>query len=325
METKIVKQDGITEVVQLLKQGEIVAFPTETVYGLAANALDETAVDKIFKAKERPQDNPLNVLVGRKEMLYSLAIDVPDYVNLLIDAFSPGPITYVLKNAHKVATNITGDLLTIGLRIPDHPIALNILQQSDLPLAAPSANTSGSPSPTTVDHVIHDLRGKIAAIVDGGQTNVGLESTVVDCTGEIPLILRSGVINQEAIKNVVGDCHIAQELATPSSKYKHYTPEVPLILVHSKDQLLKMIKKEQAKNNRIGIIVPKTSNEIEADQVYLLGENKSESARNLYSVLRAINKRDVDIVISLSFESDIVMDRLQQAATKVLDASDNIS
>lgn len=325
MKTKIVKKDELEEVVQLLKYGEVVAFPTETVYGLAANALDEAAVEKIFKAKERPQDNPLNVLVGTTDMIYSLTTDVPDYVALLIGAFSPGPITYVLKNANKVASNITRNLSTIGIRIPDHPVALNILQQTGLPLAAPSANKSGRPSPTTVDHVIQDLKGEIDAVVDGGKTDVGLESTVVDCTGETPLILRTGVITKEAIKKVVGACHIAPELEMPSSKYKHYTPEVPLILVQSEAQLIQVIEKEKAKKKRIGIIVPESLSGIEADKVYLIGRDKSENARNLYDVLRAIKKTDVDIVISLSFESSIVMDRLKQAATKVLDASDHIS
>lgn len=322
METKILDKKDVEEVVKLLQNGEIAAFPTETVYGLAANALDESAVTKVFAAKERPQDNPLNVLIEKKDMIKQLTTDVPNYVGLLVDMFSPGPITYVLKNAYKVAPNVSGNLSTIGVRIPDHPIALSILQHTGLPLATPSANKSGRPSPTTAEHVIHDLSGEIAAIVDGGKTNVGLESTVVDCTGVVPVILRTGLITQEDIIKVVGACDIAPSLEMPSNKYKHYAPEVPLILVQSVAQLTELANEEKAKNKRIGVIVPEAVQDLSVNKMYILGKVEAENARNLYEVLRAIKKTEVDIVISLPFESKIVMNRLEQAASKIIDEVD---
>lgn len=322
METKILDQNNIEIVGQLLRNGEIVAFPTETVYGLAANAIDEAAVTKVFAAKDRPQDNPLNVLVETKDMMKQLTMDIPDYVDVLVDTFSPGPITYVLKNAGKVAPNVSGDLTTIGVRIPDHPIALSILKYTGLPLAAPSANKSGRPSPTTAQHVIHDLSGEIAAIVDGGKTNVGLESTVIDCTGEIPMILRTGLITKEDITEVVGACDMAPSLEMPSNKYKHYTPEVPLILVQSKAQLIELVEEEKRKNKRVGVIVPEAVQDMHVQKMYILGKEETENARNLYDVLRAIQKTEVDVVISAPFKSKIVMNRLEQAASKVVHKAD---
>lgn len=318
MDTKITNQYATEEVAQLLRKGEVVAFPTETVYGLGANALDSDAVQKIFWAKGRPSDNPLNVLVSTKEDMYALAEHVPHYVEPLIKAFSPGPITYVLQSAGKVAKEVSASLTTIGVRIPNHPVALRILEETGLPLAAPSANVSGRPSPTTADHVMHDLMGKVAAIVDGGQTNVGLESTVVDCTGEVPTILRSGLITAEDIKEVVGACDIASVPKMPSNKYKHYAPNVPLILTFTNAQFNQVILDEKAAGKRIAVIVPDEFPDIDVEEIYRLGKDKEETARNLYNVLRAFDDSKIDVVISTSFKSKLVMDRLSQAATKVM-------
>ena len=318
MDTKIIDDHSLEEAVQLLQAGQPVAFPTETVYGIGANALDEDAVEKIFTAKGRPSDNPLNVLVPNTKTLYYLAKNVPTYVEKLIEVFSPGPITYVLQNAGKVAENVTANLSTIGVRIPNHPVALNILHQTGLALAAPSANLSGRPSPTAVDHVIHDLMGKVPAIVDGGSTNVGLESTVVDCTGEVPTILRSGFITVEDIRRVVGACNLAPSIQMPSNKYKHYQPEVPLILARTEGQFQDIVRKKKVAGNRIGVIISRSFDDINVEKIFSLGTDEVETARNLYDVLRAIKKSEVDVVISAPFSSDIVMDRLASAATKIV-------
>lgn len=319
MKTVITDKSGIDEVAKLIQTGEVVAFPTETVYGLGANALDEEAVKKIFLAKGRPNDNPLNVLVASKKALHTLVESVPAYVDELIDVFSPGPITYILPSANKVAASVSANLPTVGVRIPDHPLALAILEESDLPIAAPSANLSGRPSPTTAKHVIQDLDGKIAAIVDGGATNHGLESTVVDCTGEFPVILRSGMITADQIESVVGACQIAPHVTVSSHKYKHYTPDVPLYIAHSELEFNELIHEEISKNNRIGVIVPHEGYYKHKGIVkeYILGNQESEMAYNLYDILRALNKTEVDIVISTVFPSQIIMDRLSQAATTV--------
>lgn len=319
MKTIITDKDGINIAAKLIKAGEVVAFPTETVYGIGANALDEEAVKKIFLAKGRPNDNPLNVLVASKKALYTLVQNVPSYVDALIDEFSPGPITYVLPSAQKVAPSVSANLSTLGVRIPNHPIALAILKEANLPIAAPSANLSGRPSPTTATHVIQDLNGKIAAIVDGGATNHGLESTVVDCTGEVPIILRTGLITAEQIESVVGKCQVADSETMISHKYKHYRPDVPLYVAHSAAEFEELIKNEKSKNKRIGVIVPYNSYAQYGDiaKQYILGNNESEMAHNLYDILRSIKKSDVDVVISTVFSSKIIMNRLSQAATSI--------
>src|SRR5699024_606842 len=188
---------AIQEAAELLKNGETVAFPTETVYGLGANAADSRAVSKIFKAKGRPEDNPLIAHVATKEQLRKLVGILPDIAKTLLDTFTPGPLTVVLPSNGVCASNVTAGLSTIGVRIPEHPVAQELLKTCELPIAAPSANISGKPSPTTADHVWADLQGKIAGLVDGGPTGVGVESTVVDCSQDIPVVLRPGGITKE--------------------------------------------------------------------------------------------------------------------------------
>ena len=195
--------DAINEAAALLKAGELVAFPTETVYGLGADATNKRAVERIFEAKGRPSDNPLIVHVADEKQLQGLALDVPEYVRQLIAAFSPGPITYVLKSNHKVAENVTAGLDTVGIRIPSHPAAIALIKRANLPIAAPSANISGRPSPTSAQHVIDDLSGRIAGVVDGGAAEIGLESTVIDCTAKTPVILRLGKVTKEALEKIV--------------------------------------------------------------------------------------------------------------------------
>lgn len=324
METKIFQcnkefhQENIKEAANLLCKGEAVAFPTETVYGIGANAFESAAVAKIFAAKGRPSDNPLNVLVPSKRVAFSLAENIPNYVEPLMDVFSPGPITYILPSAGKVASNVSAHLGTVGVRIPDHQIALQLLKETALPLAAPSANLSGKPSPTTATHVIDDLMGRVAAIIDGGPTNVGLESTVVDCTGAIPIILRTGMIAQEDIQQVVGACHLAPALKMPSNKYKHYLPEVPLIVVEDKEQLSHAIQEEISTGKRVGVIKASGGHIPQVDKVYLLGTNEEGMAIKLYDTLRSLKSSEIDVVISEPFTSSIIMDRLKSAATKVI-------
>lgn len=324
MDTKLINckhginQDNVQVAAELLRAGEAVAFPTETVYGIGANALDEAAVAKIFAAKGRPSDNPLNVLVPSKAVAFALAKDVPGYVEKLMEVFSPGPITYVLTSAGKVAPNVTANLSTVGVRIPDNDIALQLLREVDLPLAAPSANISGKPSPTTANHVIEDLTGKVAAIIDGGPTNVGVESTVVDCTGATPVIIRTGVITAEDIQHVIGECRVAPGVQIPSHKYKHYQPEVPLILVMDKSQLPTVIAEQKAAGKRVGVLTL-CHEQIElADQIYPLEEEGTKMVAQLYDTLRSLKKADVDVVISTTFSSQIVMDRLKSAAKKIV-------
>ncbi|WP_368653355.1 L-threonylcarbamoyladenylate synthase [Ornithinibacillus sp. 4-3] len=326
-------EDKIIEAVQLLKQGEVVAFPTETVYGLGADATNAIAVEKIFKAKGRPQDNPLIAHVATKEQLSQLVTEIPKYVERLIEAFSPGPITYVLPSNGICAKNVTAGLSTVAVRIPEHPVANRLLQISGLPIAAPSANTSGKPSPTTALHVKEDLTGKIAGIIDGGATGVGMESTVVDCTQDYPVILRPGGITKEQLEQVVDKVLIdpairngtSKELPkSPGMKYKHYSPEVPLLLVEGDVQAIQdQINEDKMQTKKVGVLASsRTAEQLQADEIIALGNNMAEIATNLYAALRKFKQDEVDIIICEVFPDEgigaAVMNRLRKAADSMI-------
>lgn len=225
----------------MLKIGQLVAIPTETVYGLAADAFNGTAVASIFEAKGRPMDNPLIVHIADMEMLPYLAADIPEHAKALANAYWPGPLTMIFKKTPLVPREVSAGLRTVAVRMPSHPVASKLIQLSGCPLAAPSANRSGSPSPTDANRVAEDLDGRIAAIVDGGACSVGLESTVVDVTGDTVRLLRPGAITPEMLQAVVGDIDIDEAVmhrladgavaASPGMKYKHYAPRARVVLV----------------------------------------------------------------------------------------------
>lgn len=236
--TKILTPNEMPEAARLLSQGHVVAFPTETVYGLGANALDPKAVAGIFKAKGRPQDNPLIVHCGDQGQVEEFVQEIPLGARLLMDKFWPGPLTLVLKKTEIIPAVVTAGLDTVGMRVPDHPLALELLRQTGFPLAAPSANLSGKPSPTRADHVYADLAGKIPAILDGGETGWGLESTVLDCTVTPFRLLRPGGVTLEELQTLVpvqlgGGIGAENEDAprSPGMKYKHYAPEAEVYLI----------------------------------------------------------------------------------------------
>ena len=243
------KPDDITYAANLLQAGKLVAIPTETVYGLAANALDPAAVAKIFMAKGRPQDNPLIVHVLSLEDAAPLVKDIPPQARQLAEAFWPGPLTIVLEKSALVPEIVSAGLGTVALRSPSHPAARALLQACGLPLAAPSANRSGSPSPTTAQHVMDDMAGRIAAVLDGGNCGVGVESTVVTLAASVPTLLRPGGISPAQLRTVLGELNVAEgvtrELAddeqaqSPGMKHRHYAPKATLTLAHgSFDEIL---------------------------------------------------------------------------------------
>ncbi|WP_096272733.1 L-threonylcarbamoyladenylate synthase [Paucisalibacillus globulus] len=333
MKTGTNNEMRIIEAGELLKAGETVAFPTETVYGLGADATNSVAVAKIFQAKGRPQDNPLIAHVATKEQLFQLVESVPSYVEKLIDTFSPGPITYVLPSNGTCADNVTAGLTTVGVRIPSHPVALKLLKACNTPIAAPSANLSGKPSPTTAEHVWDDLHGKIAGLVDGGPTGVGLESTVVDCTQDIPIILRPGGISLEELEEVVGkvmmDPALQSASATekpkaPGMKYKHYAPEVPMWLIEGgSEKIQETYIQLKAEGKRVGVLANRNILEkLTVDEKISLGESLEEVASNLYDGLRKFKQGDVDIILCDTYPEigigQAVMNRLRKAASRYI-------
>lgn len=226
---------------ELLRRGEVVGIPTETVYGLAANAYDPEAVKRIFEAKGRPQDNPLIVHIADFEQIYSIAAEVPEQAKALADAYWPGPMTIILPKQDSIPLVTSGGLYTVGIRFPSHPIAQQIIRAAGVPLAAPSANTSGRPSTTTAQHVMEDLNGKIAAIIDGGPCTVGVESTVISLCGDKPRLLRPGGISLEQLEAVLGEVVVdkalkqkiddSEKVSAPGMKYRHYAPKAPVTVI----------------------------------------------------------------------------------------------
>lgn len=325
-----VNEKGLKEAIELIKKGELVAFPTETVYGLGADATNDDAIKKIFQVKGRPSDNPLIVHVANIEQISQYAKEIPIYVEKLLRKFSPGPITYVLKNKGVIAPSVIAGLETIAIRIPSNPIAHELIKLSRLPIAAPSANISGKPSPTTAPHVIEDMDGKIAGIIDGGATDEGIESTVIDCTGDKPIVLRLGGVSIDDINKIVktktkeGNLH-NEDKQTPKSpglKYKHYAPEVPLIVViEDREKLNHLIDQETNKRNKVGLIWTgyKTDTFGNIDKTKFIGNESKEIAKSLYSSFRMFKKNDVDIIFCFIHSKEqagqAVIDRVKRAAT----------
>lgn len=314
----------------LLSQNEVVALPTETVYGLGGNAESDEAVTKIFEAKGRPSDNPLIIHIAEREQLARFVEEIPEKASILMDRFWPGPLTIIFKKKEGILSDkATAGLATIAVRMPDHPVALAILKKCGLPIAAPSANSSGKPSPTTAKHVMDDLNGKIAGIIDGGPTGVGVESTVVDCTESIPVILRPGGVTKEQLEEVVGEVETDPALLneemrpkSPGMKYRHYSPNAPLYLVKgSKNFLQALIDEKRNEGLRVGVLTTEEyRTDIHADVVLACGRREALEtvASSLYETLRAFNDENVDVIYSEMFPSSgvghAIMNRLLKAA-----------
>ncbi|TWK38286.1 Threonylcarbamoyl-AMP synthase [Bacillus paralicheniformis] len=320
----------IAQAARLLKQNETVAFPTETVYGLGANAKHSEAVGKIYEAKGRPSDNPLIVHIAEIEQLGEFAeVDSPQ-AEMLMKRFWPGPLTLVLPCRPGVlSTKVTAGLDTVAVRMPDHPVALELIRQAGVPVAAPSANLSGKPSPTKAEHVVHDLNGRIAGIVDGGPTGVGVESTVVSCTGEIPVILRPGGVTKEQLEEAAGSVLIDQGLTdekkapmSPGMKYTHYAPEAPLAIVNgSVEDIQRLIGQYQKDGMKVGVLTTEErAGAYQADAVRICGrrDRLETVAAGLYDILRSFDEEQLDFIFAESFPEEgvgrAIMNRLLKAA-----------
>nr|AAZ32102.1 putative translation factor [uncultured euryarchaeote Alv-FOS5] len=315
-----------------IREGKLVAFPTETVYGLGADALNAEAVKRIFEAKGRPQDNPLIVHIAHEEGIYNLAREVPRKAKDLIDRFWPGPLTLILKKSPIIPDRTTAGLDTVAIRMPSHPIARKLILLSERPIAAPSANTSGKPSPTTGKHVIDDLYGKVEYIIDGGPTNVGLESTVIDLTTDPPMLLRPGGVTLGQLEEVLGkvDVHpavfgkrITGNPRSPGMKYRHYAPDARLILVEGpRDKVVKRINEMLGSlgTNKIGVLA--VYGEYNQGIVVNLGKSTEEVARKVFDALRDLDRRGADIIIAEGIPDTelglAVMNRLRKAASEII-------
>lgn len=328
---KIYEQAG-----QILRAGGLVAFPTETVYGLGADALDAKASAKIYAAKGRPSDNPLIVHIADVNALYDLAKEVPDKALVLAEKFWPGPLTMILKKKDKVPDSITGGLGTVAIRMPSHPVAAELIRSSGVYIAAPSANTSGKPSPTRAEHVINDLSGRIDMIIQDDTVDIGVESTIIDLSEEVPTILRPGYITQamfeEAIGKTIIDPAIMGSLKegvipkAPGMKYKHYAPKGDLVIVEGKKQavaeMINYLTKMDAESGLKTAVIASDENLslYDADCRINIGSREHEEsiAANLYEVLREMDELGVQKMYSESFAGGslgaAIMNRLLKAA-----------
>lgn len=323
------KELGYSQAVDLLESGETVAFPTETVYGLGADATNESAVRKIFEAKGRPQDNPLIVHIGTTQELGAFTEDISEVAHVCIEAFWPGPLTLVLPLKPKsLAQNVSAGLGSVGVRMPEHPVALELLRRLKRPVAAPSANRSGKPSPTKAAHVLHDLNGKIPFILDGGVTGIGLESTILDCTSTVPTILRPGGITKEMLEKVIGPVNEAKQTDSteapraPGMKYAHYAPDAPVYLIQSSEGAVKeAIEDLHKKQKKVALIATEQFRVMKADYFFSLGKEGQleDAAHFLYEALRSCDDTDVDLVLVPVFPKNgvgsAIMNRLKKASS----------
>lgn len=324
----------LNEPAEVLRRGELVAFPTETVYGLGANAYDAGACRKIFQVKGRPQDNPLIVHVANESMAQKLVTQWTKAAKICVENFWPGPLTLVLPKTSLIPDEVTGGLDTVGIRMPDHPVALALIEQAGIPVAAPSANLSGKPSPTSGQHVWQDLKGKIPFIIDSGNCDVGLESTVLDVSGEIPVILRPGGVSKEQLEEVLGEVGIDRPSPTavpkaPGMKYRHYAPEGEMLLIVGiREKVLKRmvqeIQKAHAYSKKVGILCTLESapfiHSQQPDLLFVLGsqERQQEVAVNLFAGLRLCDDQGIDVILAEGINEGglglAIMNRLQKAA-----------
>ncbi|HET7626997.1 MAG TPA: L-threonylcarbamoyladenylate synthase [Bacillales bacterium] len=321
----------LDEAAELLKRNEVVAFPTETVYGLGGNARSDEAVRKIFAAKGRPSDNPLIVHISALPQLNDVAGTVSEPAKRLMEAFWPGPLTLVLPKGRGVSELVTAGLSTVAVRMPNHPAALALIESARLPIAAPSANRSGRPSPTNAAHVKLDLDGKIAGIVDGGETGIGLESTVVDCSGDDVVILRPGGVTRREIAAALGArARVVSAVAakdgeapkSPGMKYRHYAPHAELTLVDGPlAALQEQVDRARRTGKKVGVMTTYEHERFfDADVVLPCGTSSDLStvARGLYRTLREFDMHDVDVIYSEVFPEtgvgEAIMNRLNKSA-----------
>jgi L-threonylcarbamoyladenylate synthase len=334
----------LDEAAEIIKNGGTVAFPTETVYGLGADGLNPNSVRKIFEAKERPPGNPLSLLVHSRDDLQKVARNIPEKALKLMDAFWPGPLTLILEKKSIVPEITSGNLQSIGLRMPDHRIPLELIKRGGVPLAAPSANLSGKPSPSLAAHVIADLNCRIDAIIDGGEAAIGLESTVIDMTVEPPVVLRPGSIGIEALEKLIGEVRSGYMDKTETGgellekkagqKYGHYTPDTKVVLVEGEEgkfvseKIAELLENYRSEGQKIGLLLSEEtaglfdSKGLIIGEYFLLGsrEEPEVAARKLFEGLRDLDKKGLDVILAdgsfnRSGLGDALINRLREASS----------
>lgn len=328
----------IARAAKLISSGEIVAFPTETVYGLGANALDPSAISKIYQMKGRPSDNPLIVHIADMKTLRGLVSEISPSDMRIIKKFWPGPVTLVLKKSKIVPKITTGGLGTIAVRMPRNKIALALIKRSGFPIAAPSANISGRPSPTNASHVKDDLDGKVKMILDGGNTEIGIESTVIDMTLRTPVILRPGGISKESIEDEIGKVHFHDSLLgprtstkkinkSPGMKYRHYSPNARVVIVEgsrirAKAKIIELTEKLKDEGKKVSIMSASKSLKLNAVSVQYMGNTLDTIARNLFANLRKADSDHIDVIVVQGIHYNntgfAIMNRLKKAAAETI-------
>ena len=308
-----IKDEALTKAADFIKNGGLVAFPTETVYGLGGDGLNSEAASKIYKAKGRPSDNPLILHINDQKMLHKIVNDVNSMAKKIMTAFCPGPITLILPKSDIVPSSVTGGLDTVAVRMPDNDIARELIRLSNTPIAAPSANISGRPSPTTAQAVYNDLHDRIDMILDGGACHFGVESTIVDCTEDVPIILRPGAITKEMLEElfpvvkidraIVGDNVVPK---APGMKYKHYAPKANMILFEGSsakmaDAIANKIADYEREGKKVGLVVSyEVAEKLQHENTAIYGnqEDLLTIASEIYECLRFFDDKDVDIILA---------------------------
>lgn len=345
MDEMHIDMPAIEEAGRIIRSGGLVAFPTETVYGLGGDALNPQSSAKIYAAKGRPSDNPLIVHIACMEALQPIVQEIPETAEKLAQAFWPGPLTMIFLKKAIVPDETTGGLNTVAVRMPSHKVALALIQASGGYIAAPSANVSGRPSPTQAAHVVADMKGRIDMIIDGGSVDIGLESTIVDMTAEHPLILRPGYITKEMLSDILG-CSVEYDRAilgvtspeehprAPGMKYKHYAPAGDMVIVRGRaeaiiDYINRHTQEKQAQGSKVGVIATEeTCGQYRADYVVNIGARADEEAiaAHLYAMLREFDEAGVTDIYSEEFDTprigQAIMNRLIRAAAhQIVEAS----
>ena len=329
-----INNEAIKIAANIIREGGTVVFPTETVYGLGANALSEEAVNSIFTAKGRPSDNPLIVHVSNIDMLiYIIGEPLTDRARLLIDKYWPGPLTLIFKKSKNVAKVVTAGLDTVAVRMPDNEIALHLIAESGVPIAAPSANISGKPSPTQAQHVIDDLDERVDMILCGQKSRVGVESTVLDISGQVPMILRPGGITAEELREVLGQVEIDAALTdtdkapkAPGMKYTHYAPNAEMLIVKGEmkkvvEKIQHLLEKSKKENKKAAVLATDETMDYYKDcNVVSMGRrgDSTQAAHGIFAALRQFDNMEIDIIYAEAVDEKhlglAVMNRMKKAA-----------